>query len=107
MTSTCRSGLKGRERTSSKGADVQNLTPRFWFDGRAEAAARFYVSVFPNSTIGKITRRGSAGPQPEGTVLTVSFELDGAEFVALNGGPQYTFNEAISFQVSCNDQEEV
>jgi predicted 3-demethylubiquinone-9 3-methyltransferase (glyoxalase superfamily) len=63
--------------------------------------------VFPNSRITDIARYGSAGPRREGTVMTVSFELDGQEFVALNGGPEFTFNEAISFQVSCKDQEEV
>ncbi len=72
-----------------------------------EDAATFYVSVFPNSKILDVARYGAAGPRPEGTVMTVSFELDGQEFLALNGGPQYTFSEAISFQVSCENQEEV
>ena len=70
-------------------------------------AARFYTSVFPNSRIVDVARYGAAGPPPEGTVMTVSFELDGQKFVALNGGPDFTFNEAISFQVSCKTQEEV
>jgi predicted 3-demethylubiquinone-9 3-methyltransferase (glyoxalase superfamily) len=86
---------------------MQKITTCLWFDTEGEEAARFYTSVFPNSKLGKITRYGSAGPRPEGTVMTVDFELDGQEFVALNGGPQYTFTEAISFQVFCETQEEV
>jgi len=86
---------------------MQKLTPCLWFDTEAEDAAAFYTSILPNSRMGKISRYGSAGPRPEGTVMTVSFELAGEEFVALNGGPQFTFNEAVSFQVSCETQEEV
>ena len=86
---------------------MQKITPCLWFDTEAEEAASFYTSVFPNSKIGDVSRYGSAGPRPEGSVMTVSFELDGQEFVALNGGPDFTFSEAISFQVSCADQEEV
>ena len=86
---------------------MQKLTPCLWFDTEGEEAARFYVSVFPRSTIGEITRYGSAGPRREGMVMTVSFELDGQTFTALNGGPDFTFNEAISFEVSCESQEEV
>ena len=86
---------------------MQKVTPCLWFDTEGEEAARFYTSVFPNSRIVEISRYGSAGPRPEGTVMTVDFELDGQQFVALNGGPQFTFNEAISFQVSCEDQDEV
>jgi predicted 3-demethylubiquinone-9 3-methyltransferase (glyoxalase superfamily) len=78
-----------------------------WFDTEGEAAARFYTSIFPGSMLGEITRYGSAGPRAEGTVMTVGFELMGQEFVALNGGPEYTFNQAISFQVTCESQEEV
>jgi len=78
-----------------------------WFDDRGEEAARFYTSVFPNSKLGEIARYGSAGPRPEGMVMTVAFELNGQKFVALNGGPHFTFNEAISFQVMCADQDEV
>jgi predicted 3-demethylubiquinone-9 3-methyltransferase (glyoxalase superfamily) len=78
-----------------------------WFDDRGEEAARFYTSVFPSSKLGEIARYGSAGPRPEGTVMTVSFELNGQKFVALNGGPHFTFSEAISFQVMCEDQDEV
>ncbi len=86
---------------------MHKITPCLWFDTEAEEAARFYTSVFPNSRIVEIARYGSAGPRPEGMVMTVSFELDGQRFTALNGGPDFTFNEAISFQVSCETQEEV
>jgi predicted 3-demethylubiquinone-9 3-methyltransferase (glyoxalase superfamily) len=86
---------------------MTEITPCLWFDTEGEDAATFYTSVFPNSKILDIGRYGSAGPRPEGTVMTVSFELDGQEFLALNGGPDFTFSEAISFQVFCKDQEEV
>jgi len=86
---------------------MQKITPCLWFDTEGEEAATFYTTVFPNSRIVDVTRYGSAGPRPEGTVMTVSFELDGQTFVALNGGPDFTFNEAISFQVGCKDQDEV
>jgi predicted 3-demethylubiquinone-9 3-methyltransferase (glyoxalase superfamily) len=83
------------------------ITPCLWFDTDGEDAARFYTSVFPNSRITNVTRYGSAGPRPEGTVMTVEFELDGTPFVALNGGPEFAFSEAISFQVDCHTQEDV
>jgi predicted 3-demethylubiquinone-9 3-methyltransferase (glyoxalase superfamily) len=86
---------------------MQKITPCLWFDTEGEDAARFYTSVFPNSRIVDVAHYGSAGPRPEGTVMAVSFELDGQKFVALNGGPQFTFSEAISFQVDCESQEEV
>jgi predicted 3-demethylubiquinone-9 3-methyltransferase (glyoxalase superfamily) len=86
---------------------MSKLTPFLWFDTEGEDAANFYTSIFPNSKITDVSRYGSAGPRPEGMVMTVAFELDGQKFVALNGGPNYTFNEAISFQVSCEDQDEV
>jgi predicted 3-demethylubiquinone-9 3-methyltransferase (glyoxalase superfamily) len=86
---------------------MQKITPFLWFDTEGEEAAKFYTSIFPNSKIVEITRYGSAGPRDEGTVMTVDFELDGQKFVALNGGPDFTFNEAISFSVDCADQEEV
>ena len=85
----------------------KKITPCLWFDSEAEEAANYYTSVFKNSKILDVSRYGDAGPKPAGTVLTVSFELDGEEFVALNGGPEYTFTEAVSFQVSCENQEEV
>jgi predicted 3-demethylubiquinone-9 3-methyltransferase (glyoxalase superfamily) len=86
---------------------MQKITPCLWFDTEGEEAAKFYTSVFPNSRIVDVARYGSAGPRPQGTVMTVSFELDGQQFVALNGGPEFTFNEAISFQVDCKTQDEV
>jgi predicted 3-demethylubiquinone-9 3-methyltransferase (glyoxalase superfamily) len=86
---------------------MNNLVTCLWFDTQGEDAARFYTSIFPNSKLGKITHYGSAGPRPEGSVMTVGFELVGQEFVALNGGPEFTFSEAISFQVLCDGQGEV
>jgi predicted 3-demethylubiquinone-9 3-methyltransferase (glyoxalase superfamily) len=86
---------------------MNGITPCLWFDTEGEAAANFYTSVFPNSRIVHVSRYGSAGPRPEGTVMTVEFELDGRRFTALNGGPDFTFSEAISFQVSCENQDEV
>ncbi len=81
--------------------------PCLWFDGQAEQAAEHYTAIFPNSTVLGVTRYGPGAPQPEGSVLTVEFSLDGQRYVGLNGGPQFTFNEAISFQIMCADQEEV
>jgi predicted 3-demethylubiquinone-9 3-methyltransferase (glyoxalase superfamily) len=86
---------------------MQEIIPCLWFDTEGEEAASFYTSVFPNSRIVDVSRYGSAGPRPEGTVMTVTFELEGQKYVALNGGPEFTFNEAISFQVMCESQEEV
>ena len=86
---------------------MQKITPCLWFDTQAEEAARFYVSIFKNSKIGDISRYGDAGPGPKGGVLVVVFELDGVRFTALNGGPVFKFNEAISLQVDCADQAEV
>lgn len=83
------------------------VTPFLWFDTQAEEAARFYVSLFPNSKIVSISRYGEAGPGPAGSVMTVAFELDGLPVTALNGGPTYRFTEALSFSVSCEDQAEV
>ena len=78
-----------------------------WFDTEAEEAAEFYCSLFPDSRVTSVQRFGEAGPSPEGTVMTVSFELEGRPFVALNGGPQFPFTEAVSLQVACADQDEV
>jgi predicted 3-demethylubiquinone-9 3-methyltransferase (glyoxalase superfamily) len=86
---------------------MQKITPCLWFDDQAEEAANFYTSIFKNSRILDVSRYGEAGPRPAGMVMTVSFELDGQEFVALNGGPEFTFDEAISFQVDCETQAEV
>jgi predicted 3-demethylubiquinone-9 3-methyltransferase (glyoxalase superfamily) len=86
---------------------MQRITPFLWFDRKAEDAANFYVSVFKNSKIKGITRYGDAGPGPKGSVMTVALDLDGQEFVALNGGPQFKFSMAISFVVYCDTQQEV
>jgi predicted 3-demethylubiquinone-9 3-methyltransferase (glyoxalase superfamily) len=89
----------------------QRLTPCLWFDHQAEEATRYYVGIFPNSRIDSITRYGSAGFEqhhmPAGSVMLVAFELDGHTFTALNGGPLFRFNEAISFQVNCDTQDEI
>jgi predicted 3-demethylubiquinone-9 3-methyltransferase (glyoxalase superfamily) len=86
---------------------MPRITPNLWFDTESEQAAEFYVSVFPNSGIRMISFYGEAGPRPAGTVLTVDFALDGQEFTAINGGPEFTFDEAVSFAVHCSDQEEI
>ena len=86
---------------------MPRITPNLWFDTESEQAAEFYVSVFPNSGINMISYYGEAGPRPAGTVLTVNFTLDGQEFTAINGGPQFTFDEAVSFAIHCADQEEI
>jgi predicted 3-demethylubiquinone-9 3-methyltransferase (glyoxalase superfamily) len=90
---------------------MQKITPFLWFDDKAEEAANFYVSIFKNSKIGSIARYGDEGAavsgRPKGSVMTVSFQLDGQEFTALNGGPIFKFTEAISFVVNCKTQEEV
>jgi len=85
----------------------QKITPFLWFDGNAEEAAHFYVSIFKNSKITKISRYSGAEPGPKGTVMTIGFELDGQEFTAINGGPQFKFTEAVSFAVHCKDQTEL
>jgi predicted 3-demethylubiquinone-9 3-methyltransferase (glyoxalase superfamily) len=86
---------------------MDRITPCLWFDTEAEEAAAFYTSVFPNSRIVHVSRYGSAGPRPEGLVMEVEFELDGRSVLALNGGPQFRFTEAISLQADCKDQDEV
>jgi len=86
---------------------MHDITPWLWFDMQAEQAAEFYTSVFPNSRILDVSRYGEGGPRPAGTAMTVTFEIDGTKFVALNGGPEYTFTEAVSFMVTCADQDEV
>ena len=86
---------------------MPKITPWLWFDTEAEEAANFYTSVFKNPRITNVARYGEAGPRPAGTVMTVAFELDGQEFAALNGGPEYTFNEAVSLMIDCADQAEV
>ena len=86
---------------------MQTIHPMLWFDTQAEEAANRYVSIFPNSKLGRVERYGPGAPQPEGTVMTVEFFLDGQQFVALNAGPEFTFNESISFVVPCESQAEV
>ncbi len=86
---------------------MQIITPCLWFDGQAEDAANFYVSIFKNSRITALSRYGDAGPGPNGGVMTVAFELDGQSFTGLNGGPMFKFNEAISMIVNCETQTEV
>jgi predicted 3-demethylubiquinone-9 3-methyltransferase (glyoxalase superfamily) len=94
-------GIKQGERR------MQKITPFLWFDGQAEEAMNFYTSVFKNSKIGRVTRYGAAGPGPKGTVMSATFQLNGQDFMALNGGPQFKFTEAISLFVNCETQEEV
>ena len=86
---------------------MQKITPFLWFDGKAEEAANFYTSIFKNSKILNIARYGEAGPGPKGSVMAATFQLEGQEFIALNGGPQYTFTPAISLLVNCETQAEV
>ena len=86
---------------------MQKITPSLWFNDNAEEAANFYTSIFKNSTILNVARYGHAGPGPKGTVLMVTFQLEGQDFMALNGGPQYSFTPAISLFVSCETQKEV
>ncbi|MFG2223549.1 VOC family protein [Streptomyces sp. NPDC048644] len=86
---------------------MPKITPNLWFDTRAEEAAEFYVSVFPNSSITHVSHFGEAGPRPAGMVLTVDFLLDGQAFTAINGGPEFTFDEAVSLLISCSGQDEV
>jgi predicted 3-demethylubiquinone-9 3-methyltransferase (glyoxalase superfamily) len=86
---------------------MQKITPFLWFDSNAEEAVNFYVSIFKNSKVGKVTRYGESGPGKKGTVMSVTFQLDGQEFFALNGGPLFKFTPAISFFVNCKTQEEV
>jgi len=86
---------------------MPGIAPMLWFDTEAEEAAHFYTSVFPNSKVTAVSHYGEAGPRPAGTVLTVAFELDGEPFTALNGGPEFTFSEAVSFVIDCKDQDEV
>src|SRR6266571_9209863 len=90
---------------------MQKITPFLWFDDKAEEAVKFYTSIFKNSKIGKIARCDKAGEKaagrPAGSVMTIEFQLEGQKFVALNGGPQFKFNESVSFVVNCETQEEV
>jgi predicted 3-demethylubiquinone-9 3-methyltransferase (glyoxalase superfamily) len=86
---------------------MQKITPFLWFDGKAEEAMNFYTSIFKNSKVLDIMRYGEAGPGAKGTVMSVTFQLEGQEYIALNGGPQFSFTPAISFFVNCETQEEI
>jgi len=86
---------------------MQKITPFLWFNDKAEEAINFYVSIFKNSKVGRVTRYGDAGPGPKGSVMSATFQLDGQDFFALNGGPQYAFTPAISLFVNCETQQEV
>ena len=86
---------------------MQKITAMLWFDHQAEEAAKFYVSVFKNSKMGAVTRYGDGMPLPKGTVMTAAFEIEGQQFTALNGGPQFRFTEAVSFVVNCETQSEI
>ena len=103
--------MMAKNKKQMKVNSMQKITPCLWFDSNAEEAVNFYTSIFKNSKIGNISRYGEAGYEihgkPAGTVLTMEFELNGQAFTALNGGPMFKFNEAISFQVNCESQEEV
>ena len=107
----CRVEAEGFKKSLVGRSSMQKITPFLWFDGKAEEAAKFYVSIFKNSKIGKIARYGKEGYEvhrrPAGTVMTVEFQIAGQKFVALNGGPQFKFTEAVSFAVDCKSQEEV
>src|SRR5215203_3775601 len=106
MISRRRRGL-GDSATDRREDTMTRIAPCLWFDGQAEEAAALYTSIFPNSRITDVAHYFESGPGTAGAVMTVEFELDGQPFVALNGGPQFTFSEAISFQVDCTDQAEV
>jgi predicted 3-demethylubiquinone-9 3-methyltransferase (glyoxalase superfamily) len=101
--------LDGRQEShlDRKDSAMQKITPFLWFDGNAEEAANFYISIFKNSKMGKISRYGDAGPGPKGSAMSVTFQIEGQEFFALNGGPQFKFTPAISFFVNCETQQEV
>lgn len=106
-TKVARGATRSRQKKTLPAKATQKISPFLWFDNQAEQAAQFYVSVFPKSKILSVSRYGDAGPGPKGTVMTVDFELSGQRFIALNGGPQFKFTEAISFSVDCKTQEEV
>lgn len=86
---------------------MQKISPFLWFDGKAEEAMNFYTSVFKDAKVGNVSRYGDAGPGPKGAVMSATFQLHGQDFIALNGGPQFSFTPAISFFVNCENQEEV
>ena len=85
----------------------QRITPMLWYDGKAEEAANFYCAIFENSRVTKVSRYGESGPGPKGSVMVAEFEIEGQKFTALNAGPQFKFNESVSFVISCQSQDEV
>jgi predicted 3-demethylubiquinone-9 3-methyltransferase (glyoxalase superfamily) len=108
MSSDTAHGLHQRHDPTNEEPDMTSkITTCLWFDDQGEEAAEFYCSLIPNSRVVEVSRYGDAGPGEPGTVMTVDFELDGRPYVALNGGPQFKFTEAVSFQISCKDQDEV
>ena len=106
-TNPTKGGGAATSRSERSQPVAQKITTFLWFDNNAEEAANFYCSVFKNSKVGDVSRYGDAGPGPKGTVMTIDFEIDGQQFTALNGGPQFKFTEAISLVVHCNTQEEI
>jgi predicted 3-demethylubiquinone-9 3-methyltransferase (glyoxalase superfamily) len=107
---TTRATTKATARTKNvpkPKATSQKITPFLWFNGNAEEAMKFYTSIFRNSRVTSLTRYGEAGPGPKGTVMSATFELEGQEFYALNGGPQFKFTPAISFFIACDTQREI
>jgi predicted 3-demethylubiquinone-9 3-methyltransferase (glyoxalase superfamily) len=99
--------LASKNYKAKEESEMQKITPFLWFDGKAEEAMNFYISIFKNSKVGRVTRYGEGGPGPKGTVMSATFQLEGQEFMALNGGPQFRFTPAISFFVNCETQQEV
>src|SRR2546423_2064634 len=102
-----RSNPKHRDARLNREKPMQKITPFLWFDNQAEEAMHFYTSIFKNSKVGSVQRYGDAGPGPKGSVMSCTFELEGLQFIALNGGPHFTFTPAISFFVDCETQQEV
>src|SRR5882724_2400291 len=100
-------GRRARSGRPTTGAAMPRITPNLWFDTQGLEAAKFYVSIFPNSEVTDVTYYGETGPGPAGAVFTVNFTLDGQEHTAINGGPHFTFDEAISLLVNCADQDEI
>jgi predicted 3-demethylubiquinone-9 3-methyltransferase (glyoxalase superfamily) len=107
MSERARLGRPSLDTRPTEEPSMPKITPFLWFDTQAEDAANYYVSLFPNSKITSLARYGEGGPGPAGTAMTVGFELDGQAYTALNGGPHFTFTEAVSFVVHCADQAEV
>src|SRR4051812_31448487 len=101
MSSPAGAGLNRQHRPTRRSPMAQKIVPNLWFDNEAEEAAAFYTAIFPNSRIVHVARYTEAGPRSAGTVMTVEWELDGQRFIGINGGPQFTFSEAVSFLINC------